>query len=93
MRLCKGNFECLNSLAAIRMFGEACDILLIKVICLSIIGASNMRTPNPHITMKGNHAMPVPACKLINIDAHALNTGAPQAQTKGSEYTFGGLCA
>jgi hypothetical protein len=75
------------------MFGEACDILLIKIIWRSIIGASSNLTPKPHSTKNGNQAMPVPAWTLINIDAQALNAGAPQAQINGSEYTFAGLCA
>jgi hypothetical protein len=42
----------LNSLAANLIFGDACDILLIKVICLIIIGRMAILTKNPDNTIK-----------------------------------------
>lgn len=88
-----GNFECLNSLAAIRILGDACEILLITIIYRNIIGASIALTPQPHSMINGNHGTPVPAYTATSIDAQAVNTGEAHAQINGSEYTFGGLCA
>ena len=42
--------------------------------------------------MNDIHGIPQPAYKLTKAEAVAVNTGAPHAQIKGSEYTFGGLC-
>jgi len=41
------------------MLGEACDILLIKVIYLNIKGAKDALTPKPQSTIKGSHGIPV----------------------------------
>lgn len=91
MRLCSGNFECLNNLAANRIFGDACDILLITDIYLIINGASIALTPKPQSAMNGIQGIPHPACKLIKAPAVAVKTGAPQAQMNGKLYTLGGL--
>lgn len=72
---------------------DAWLILLMRIICLIIIGARKERTPKPQHTMNGNHGMPVPACREIRAAAVALNTGAPHAQMNGSEYVFTGLIA
>ena len=79
------------SLAVSLIVGDACDILLISVIYLIIMGASMSLTPNPQPTMKGNQGTPVPAYNEMSIAAVALKTGAPYAQMKGSEYTLGCL--
>ena len=57
------------------------------------MGARHALTPKPHIIMKGNHGIPVPACKEIKYAAVALNTGAPHAQMNGNEYIFAGFGA
>ena len=81
--LYKGNSLCLNRLLASRMLGDAWLILLINTICLIIIGARTSLTPKPHITMKGNQGIPVPAWIATKVTAVALKTGAPQAQIQG----------
>jgi len=83
MRLYNGSLECLNNLAASRMFGDACDILLITDICLIIKGAKTALTPKPQRAMNGSQGIPQPAYRLINALAVAENTGAPHAQMNG----------
>jgi len=65
------------------MFGEACDILLIRVICLNIKGASAALTPKPQSTINGSQGIPVLNYKLIRQDAVKVKTGWPQAHIKG----------
>jgi hypothetical protein len=50
--LCRGILLYLNSFAASLIFGDAYDILLIKVIYLIIIGRMAILTQNPDKTMK-----------------------------------------
>ena len=78
-----GSLENLNSFTASLMFGEACDILLIRVICLIMSGKMQSLTEIPERRMKDIQGMWVKAWSLTNAAAVTENTGAKYAQMKG----------